>query len=233
MTKQLDSQTITYAELAKVIDHSLLKPELTEAEVVAGCKLAHQYHVASVCVKPSQVKLAAKILLGSDVRVGTVVGFPHGSSTTATKVFETQEAVANGATEIDMVINIGELRSGHADTVCDEIKAVVEAAHPVAIVKVIFENAYLTDEQKILACQLSEAAGADFVKTSTGFAPTGATVADVKLMRANVGPQVQVKCAHGVRTLDALLEMIDAGATRSGATTTAIMLDEFKQRRGG
>jgi deoxyribose-phosphate aldolase len=233
MTKQLNSQTITYEELAKVIDHSLLKPELTEAEVIAGCKLAHQYHVASVCVKPCHVKLASKILLGSDVLVGTVVGFPHGNSTTATKVFETKDAIANGATEIDMVINIGELRSGHAEYVRDEIRAIVDAAHPNAIVKVIFENAYLTDEQKILACQLSEAAGAAFVKTSTGFAPTGATVADIKLMRANVGPQVQVKCAHGVRTLDALLEMIDAGATRSGATTTAVMLDEFKQRRGG
>ena len=233
MTHQLNSQTITYDQLAKVIDHSLLKPELTEAEVVAGCKLAHQYHVASVCVKPCHVKLAAKILLGSDVAVGTVVGFPHGNSTLATKVFETQQAIANGATEIDMVINIGELRSGHVDYVREEVQAVVNAAHPRAIVKVIFENAYLTDEQKIQACQVCEAAGADFVKTSTGFAPTGATVADIHLMRANVGPQVQVKAAHGVRTLDALLAMIDAGATRSGATTTATMLDEFKQRQGG
>ena len=233
MTHPLNSATITYAELAKTIDHSLLKPELTEAEVVAGCKLAHRYHVASVCVKPCHVRLAAKVLLGSDVAVGTVVGFPHGSATTATKVFETHDAVANGATEIDMVINIGELRSGHADAVRDEIRAVVEAAHPAAIVKVILENAYLADEQKVLACQLCEAAGADFVKTSTGYAPTGATAADIRLMRASVGPHVQVKAAHGVRTLDALLEMIDAGATRSGATATAAMLDEFKQRQGG
>lgn len=233
MTKQLNSKTITYEELAKVIDHSLLRPELTEAEVVAGCRLAQQYHVASVCVKPCHVKLASKLLAGSDVLVGTVVGFPHGNSTIATKVFETQEAVANGAAEIDMVINIGELRSGHVDYVREEVQAVVNAAHPAAIVKVIFENAYLTDEQKIQACQLCESAGADFVKTSTGFAPTGATVADVKLMRAHVGPQVQVKAAHGVRTLDALLEMIDAGATRSGATATAAILDEFKQRQGG
>ncbi len=233
MTKQLNSKTITYEELAKVIDHSLLKPELTEAEVIAGCELAKQYHVASVCVKPCHVKLAVQLLAGSDVPVGTVVGFPHGNSTTATKVFETKDAIANGATEIDMVINIGELRSNHIDYIRNEVKAVVEASHPAAIVKVIFENAYLTDEQKILACQLCEAAGADFVKTSTGFAPTGATVADIQLMRANVGPQVQVKAAHGVRTLDALLAMIDAGATRSGATATAAMLDEFKQRRGG
>ena len=233
MTKQPNSKTITYEELAKVIDHSLLKPELTEAEVIAGCELAKKYHVASVCVKPCHVKLAAKLLAASDVAVGAVVGFPHGNSTTATKVFETKEALADGAAEIDMVINIGEFRSGHADYVRDDVRAVVAAAHPKAIVKVIFENAYLTDEQKVLACKLCEEAGADFVKTSTGFAPTGATVADIKLMRANVGPQIQVKAAHGVRTLDALLEMIDAGATRSGATATAAMLDEFKQRQGG
>ena len=232
MIKPLNSKTITYEQLAKTIDHSLLKPELTEAEVIAGCELAKKYHVASVCVKPCHVLLAARLLAGSDVAVGTVVGFPHGNSTTATKVFETKDALAAGATEIDMVINIGELRSGHADYVRDEVRAVVNAAHPAAIVKVIFENAYLTDEQKVLACKLCEEAGADFVKTSTGFAPTGATVADIRLMRASVGPQVQVKAAHGVRTLDALLDMIDAGATRSGATATAAMLDEFKRRQG-
>lgn len=234
MTKQLNSQTITYSELAKVIDHSLLKPELTESDVRAGCELAKQYHVASVCVKPSDVSLAAKLLAGSDVAVGTVISFPHGNSTTAIKVAEARQAVADGAIELDMVINIGALRSGKADYVRSEIRQIVEVAHAAkAIVKVIFENAYLTDEQKILACKLSEEAGADFVKTSTGFAPTGATIADVKLMRANVGPQVQVKAAHGVRTLDALLEMIDAGVTRSGATATAAMLDEFKRRHGG
>ena len=233
MIEPLNSKTITYEQLAKTIDHSLLKPELTEAEVIAGCELAKKYHVASVCVKPCHVLLAARLLAGSDVAVGTVVGFPHGNSTTATKVFETKDALAAGATEIDMVINIGELRSGHADYVRDEVRAVVNAAHHAAIVKVIFENAYLTDEQKVLACKLCEEANADFVKTSTGFAPTGATVADIRLMRASVGPQVQVKAAHGVRTLDALLEMIDAGATRSGATATAAMLDEFKRRQGG
>jgi deoxyribose-phosphate aldolase len=229
----LNSKTITYEQLAKTIDHSLLRPELTEADVIAGCELAAKYHVASVCVKPCHVKLTKKLLAGSDVEVGTVVGFPHGNSTIATKVFETQEAVAAGATEIDMVINIGELRSGHADYVRNEIRAVVNAAHPQAIVKVILENAYLTHDEKVLGCKLVEEAGADFVKTSTGFAPTGATVEDIALMRATVGPQVQVKAAHGVRTLDQLLAMIDAGATRSGATATAAMLDEFKQRHGG
>jgi len=224
---------MTYEQLAKTIDHSLLRPELTETEVIAGCELAARYHVASVCVKPCHVQLARKWLADSDVKVGTVVGFPHGNSTIATKVFETQEAVAAGAAEIDMVINIGEFRSGHADYVRNEIRAVVNAAHPQAIVKVILENAYLTHDEKVLGCQLVEEAGADFVKTSTGFAPTGATVEDIALMRATVGPQVQVKAAHGVRTLDQLLAMIDAGATRSGATATAAILDEFKQRHGG
>ncbi len=229
----LDSKTMTYEQLAKTIDHSLLRPELTEADVIAGCELANKYHVASVCVKPCHVKLAKKYLIDSDVAVGTVVGFPHGNSTIATKVFETQEAVAAGATEIDMVINIGALRSGHADTVRHEVRAVVNAAHPHAIVKVILENAYLTHAEKVLGCQIVEEAGADFVKTSTGFAPTGATVADIALMRATVGPQVQVKAAHGVRTLDQLLALIDAGASRSGATATAAILDEFKQRHRG
>ncbi len=229
----LSSQSITYEQLAKTIDHSLLKPELTEADVIAGCDLARKYHVASVCVKPCHVKLAAQQLAGSDVAVGTVVGFPHGNSTTATKVFEAQQALADGATELDMVINIGELRSGRADLVRDEIHAIVKAAHPTAIVKVIMENAYLTHDEKVLGCKLAERAGADFVKTSTGFAPSGATVEDIALMRATVGPHVQVKAAHGVRTLDQLLAMIDAGATRSGATATAAILDEFQRRHGG
>ncbi len=230
MPKQLDSQTITYAELAKVIDHSLLKPELTEAEVIAGCELAKRYHVASVCAKPCDVRLAASLLAGSDVAVGTVIGFPHGNSTTPIKVAEAKQALADGATELDMVINIGALRSEKTDYVRDEIRAVVQVAHAAnAIVKVILENAYLTREEKITGCKLAEEAGADFVKTSTGFAPTGATVEDIKLMRATVNPKVQVKAAHAVRTLQALLDVIDAGATRCGATATAAMLDDFKK----
>jgi deoxyribose-phosphate aldolase len=223
----LNSKTITCAQLAKTIDHSLLRPELTDDEVLAGCNLAHRYHVASVCAKPCHVKLAVKRLAESDVLVGTVIGFPHGSSTTATKVAEAREALANGAVEFDMVIHIGALRSGRAPDVLADIRAVVEAAAGKGIVKVILENAYLTDEQKIHGCKLVEEAGAQFVKTSTGFAPTGATVADIKLMRANVGPKVQVKAAAGIRTLQTLLDMIDAGATRVGATATAAMLDAF------
>lgn len=231
MTAQLNSKTITYEQLARVIDHSLLKPEMTEAEVVAGCELAKKYGVASVCVKPADVPLSAHILKGSGVAVGTVVGFPHGSSTTAVKVCEAQDAIANGAEELDMVLNIGALRSGKYDYVREDIRGVVAVAKPKGVlVKVILENAYLTDEQKVKACQLAEEAGADFVKTSTGYAPSGATLEDVKLMRRSVSPHVQVKCAGGVRTLQALLDMIDAGVTRSGATATAAILDDFKQR---
>jgi deoxyribose-phosphate aldolase len=229
----LDSKTITLQQLAKVIDHSLLRPELTEAEVLAGCEVAAKYHVASVCVKPADVRLAVQALAGSDVEVGTVIGFPHGNSTTAVKQAEARQALADGASELDMVINIGALRSGKYEYVGAEIKAICDIAHPAgALVKVIFENAYLTDAEKVKACQLSETAGADFVKTSTGFAPSGATIEDVRLMRASVSEKVQVKCAGGVRTLDALLAMIDAGVTRSGATATAAILDEFKQRHG-
>ncbi len=225
----LNSQTITYEQLAKTIDHSLLRPELTRPEVIQGCELAARYHVASVCVKPCHVRLASEILKGSDVAVGTVVGFPHGSSTTAVKVAEALQALDDGATELDMVINIGELRSSNDDLVREDIRAVVAAAKG-HIVKVILENAYLTKEQIVRGCQLVEQAGAHFVKTSTGFAPSGASVEDVRLMRASVSPRVQVKAAGGIRTLEAILEIIDAGATRVGATATAAILDAFRAR---
>lgn len=218
-------------KIAKTIDHSLLKPEMTRDEVRQGCEIAKKYDVASVCCKPSDVAFCAEILKGTDVEIGTVVGFPHGSSTTATKVFETKAAIADGATEIDMVLNIGLLKSGLYEEVESDIKAVVDAAGG-KMVKVILENAYLTDDEKVTACKLCEAAGAHYVKTSSGYAPNGATVADVKLMRASVSPKVKVKSAGGVRTLDALIEMLDAGIERSGATTTSTMLDEYTQRFG-
>jgi len=218
-------------KIAKTIDHSLLKPDMTRDEVRQGCEIAKKYDVASVCCKPSDVAFCAEILKGTDVEVGTVVGFPHGSSATETKVFETKKAIADGATEIDMVLNIGQLKSGLYDSVKADIAAVVAAAGG-KMVKVILENAYLTDDEKITACKLCEAAGAHYVKTSSGYAPTGATVADVKLMRAAVSPAVKVKSAGGVRTLDALIEMLDAGVERSGATTTSTMLDEYTQRFG-
>lgn len=220
---------VTYEQLAGTIDHSLLKPMLTTDEIVAGCALAAEYEVVSVCVRPADVPLAAKELSGTDVAVGTVISFPHGDSTTAVKVAEADQALADGAVELDMVLNIGWLLSGRDKEVQDDIAAVVDASGD-ALVKVIFENAYLTDDQKITACHLSEAAGADYVKTSTGYAPSGATIEDLRLMRANVGPGVKVKAAHGVRTLDALLAVIEAGADRCGATATATMLDDYRAR---
>jgi len=223
----LDIKTITRKQLAKTIDHSLLQPQLTDDEVAKGCELALAYDVASVCVKPYHVTFAKSLLAGSNVAVGTVIGFPHGSCTTATKVFEATEAIANGADELDMVINIGKLRSGEVAYVQDEIRQVVAAGNG-ALIKVILENAYLDHDQKVAGYLAVEAAGAHFVKTSTGFAPTGATLEDLRLMRATVGPHIQVKAAHGVRTLEALLEVIDAGATRVGATATAAMLDAFE-----
>lgn len=218
-------------KVAKTIDHSTLGPAMTLDEVKAGCEVALKYDVASVCCKPADVKFVAEILKGSDVLVGTVVGFPHGSSTTASKVFETKEAVASGAVEIDVVINISHLKSGKTKEVQDEIAAVVVAAAGNQV-KVILENAYLTDDEKITACKLVEAAGAHYVKTSTGFAPTGATLADVKLMRASCSPKVKVKSAGGVKTLDQLLEFLDAGIDRSGSSSTASILDEFISKYG-
>jgi deoxyribose-phosphate aldolase len=232
MTKRLSSETITYEQLAKTIDHSLLKPQLTEEDVIEGCQLAHKYHTATVCVKPCHVKLAAGELKDSDVVVSTVIGFPHGSNRTAVKVKEAELALDDGAKELDMVLNIGQLRSGKFNDVRDDIKAVCDIAHERgAKVKVILENAYLTDEEKVTACKLCEEAGADWVKTSTGFAPSGATLEDLRLMRETVSEKVQVKAAGGVRTLDAILPVIDIGCTRVGATATAVILDEYERRK--
>ena len=223
---------LTYEQVAKTIDHSLLRPELDLDFVRNGVELARRYGVASATVRPADVAFAVDLLKGSDVFVSTVVGFPHGSSSTETKAFEAERAVELGAREIDMVLNIGRLRSGRAEEVRDDIAAVVAVAQAKgAIVKVIFENAYLDDTQKELACRLSEEAGAAFVKTSTGFAPSGATIDDLKLMRRCVGPHVQVKAAGGIRTLDALLEVMAVGVTRIGATATETMLEDFKARK--
>jgi len=221
---------VTYEQLAGTIDHSLLKPMLTKDDIVAGCQLAADYEVVSVCVRPADVSLAATELAGTNVAVGTVVSFPHGDSTTAIKVAESERAMADGAVELDMVLNIGWLLSGRSDEVQADIAAVANVAGGQALVKVIFENAYLTKDQIVTACLLTEAAGADYVKTSTGYAPTGATIEDLRLMRESVGPSMKVKAAHGVRTLDALLAVIEAGAERCGATATATMLDDYRER---
>ena len=224
---------VSYEQLAGAIDHSLLRPQLTLSEVVDGCALAARYQVVSVCVRPADVALAAKELAGAGVSVGTVVSFPHGDSATSTKVHEASRAMEDGAVELDMVMNIGLLLSVEYERVQDDIAAVVDTAAGAAIVKVILENAYLTDDQKVVACGLVEAAGADYVKTSTGFAPTGATIEDLRLMRASVGPNMKVKAAHGVRTLDALLAVMEAGADRCGATATAPILDDYRSRVTG
>jgi deoxyribose-phosphate aldolase len=224
--------TITEEKVAQTIDHSLLRPELTLEEVLAGCDLAAAYRVASVCCRPLDVAHCRDALAGTGVAVGTVVGFPHGASTSAVKAAEAARALADGATELDMVLAIGWLRSKQDAYVQSDIAAVVEVARPAgAIVKVILENAYLTKDEIVRGCQAVERAGADYVKTSTGFAPSGATLEDLRLMRASVAPRVKVKAAGGVRTLDALIEVMAAGADRCGATRTAEMLDEFRARK--
>ena len=232
MDATLTIEDLTYEQVAKTIDHSLLRPELTLTEVQEGCAIAARYEVASVCVRPTDVQFCRELLADSDVAVGTVIGFPHGAHRTETKVFESVRAIGDGATELDMVINIGWLRSGEDERVEADIRAVTDVAHSArAIVKVILENAYLSKDEIVRGCQAVERAGADYVKTSTGFAPSGATLEDLRLMRATVSPHVKVKAAGGVRSLDALIEVMAAGADRCGATRTAEMLDEFRARK--
>lgn len=231
-TARYTAESITIEQVAKTIDHSLLKPELTVDEVLAGCEVAIRFDVASVCCRPIDVERCRDALSGTDVLVSTVIGFPHGSQLTATKVFETQRAIEQGAVELDMVQQIGLLRSGMLDAVRDDIAAVVDAAGDAAIVKVILENAYLDDDQKVEACQIAEAAGAAYVKTSTGYAPSGATLDDLRLMRATVSPTIKVKAAGGVRTLDALIDCLNAGIDRCGATATAAIIDDLRSRQG-
>ncbi len=226
MTKTYRGYTLE--QVAKTIDHSILKPDFTDADVRAGAELALKYNTASYCIRPMDVAPAVEILAGSDVHVCTVIGFPHGSTTTAVKEFETADAIKNGAVEIDMVINISALLSGDYDYVEQDIRAVVDVAHAAgASVKVIFETAYLDDELIVKACELSELAGADYVKTSTGFASEGATLHNVKLMKATVGDRLKVKSSGGVRTLDQLIDYMDAGVTRSGCSATQQVLEEF------
>jgi deoxyribose-phosphate aldolase len=239
----------TYEQLAKMIDHSLLHPTMTDKDLEDGCKLAARYGVASVCIKPYAVKLAAELLEGTGVVVGAVIGFPHGNSCTESKRYETELACRDGAAEIDMVINIGKALSGDWDYVEQDVKAVCDEAHGRgAKVKVIFENDYLTeggaglnsDDFKRKLCQICERAGADWVKTSTGYgfvkgpdgkySYRGATEHDLALMRASCSSNVQVKAAGGVRDLDGLIKVRDLGATRCGATATAAMLDEYRRR---
>ncbi|TMW71283.1 deoxyribose-phosphate aldolase [Alteribacter natronophilus] len=201
-----------------MIDHTLLKPESTKDQIVKLCEEAKEYKFATVCVNPSWIPTAAAQLAGSDVGITTVVGFPLGASTTFSKMTETRDAIASGATEIDMVANIGALKSGEYEQVKQDIAGVVHAANGQAPVKVIIETGYLTEEEKKKACMLSKMAGADFVKTSTGFGPGCATPEDIRLMREAVGPDMGVKASACVRDLDTARKMVQAGATRIGAS---------------
>jgi deoxyribose-phosphate aldolase len=221
----------TYLDIAKMIDHSLLNPVLTDGELEDGCRLARKYDVASACVKPYFLKRCAELLAGSNVAASTVIGFPHGGHRTGVKVSEAEVALRDGGTELDMVVNIGKVLSGDWDHVLEDIRAVVDVASTGGgIVKVIFENCYLEDGHKIRLCEICAEVGADFVKTTTGYGSGGATIADLKLMRKHSPPHIRVKAAGGIRTLDALLEVREIGVSRSGATRTAEMLDECKRR---
>jgi deoxyribose-phosphate aldolase len=221
----------TYDGLAKMIDHSLVRPELTDEQVVAGCELAKRYQVASVSVRPCDVELAVRLLDGSGVAVGSLAGFPHGSSTTAVKLYEIRDVLRRGAKEVDMVINISKLLSRQFQYVEMELLQSTEECHKQgALLKVIFENAYLNDELKIIACRISARTEVDFVKTSTAFAPTGYTIEDLKLMRKHSPERVGVKAAGGVRTLEKALEVYEVGCSRFGATATASILDAWKAR---
>jgi deoxyribose-phosphate aldolase len=222
-----------YSDIASMIDHSLLNPALTVPELEEGCQLALRYDVASVCILPYYAARCAGLLAKSDVKASTTIGFPHGGHTTAVKLAEVQQALRDGARELDMVINISQARSGNWEYVRREIALLTESTHAAdAKIKVIFENAYLDDAMKVRLCEICGGIGVDWVKTSTGYASSGATLADLKLMRRYSPASVQVKAAGGIRSLDALLEVRAIGVTRVGATRTEEMLDDCRQRLG-
>jgi deoxyribose-phosphate aldolase len=223
----------TYADIAKMIDHSLLNPALTANDLEHGIQLALAYDVASVCILPYYLKRCAERLRGSTVKAGTTIGFPHGGQATLTKLAETRVALDDGGEELDMVVNISRVLSGDWSYVRDDIRAVIETTHQAGKkVKVIFENCYLNDQQKIRLCEICGELDADWVKTSTGYGTGGATLEDLQLMRRHSPPRVQVKAAGGVRDLDMVLLVRASGATRVGASRTAAMLDECRRRLG-
>lgn len=218
-------------DIADMIDQSLLNPTFTLDDIRHGCEVAKEYNCISVCLRPCDVEYASELLRGSNVLITTVIGFPHGSNLTEVKVFETQKAIEQGCVEVDVVLNIGRLLSGDYDYVEKDLKAVVDAAHEKnAIVKVIFENSYLTDEQKLKACEICTRVGADFTKTATGYAPGGATIHDLKLMRANTPATMQVKAAGGVRKLDDALMVKAVGGSRFGCTRTETIMADARAR---
>jgi deoxyribose-phosphate aldolase len=225
--------SFTYAEVAKMIDHALLSPSLTQQELEQGCRMAKAYDIASVCIMPYYLRRCSDILRGSTVHPSTTIGFPHGGHATATKAAEARQAIRDGGEELDMVVNISQVLSRNWDYVTDDIRAVVETAHEHGKkAKVIFENAYLQNEHKIRLCEISTEIGADWVKTSTGFAAGGATLDDLALMIENVRPPVQVKAAGGIRDLNTLLKARELGVTRCGASATAAILDEARRQLG-
>jgi deoxyribose-phosphate aldolase len=223
----------TYLDIAKMIDHSLLSPTMDVATLEKGILVGLAYDTASICIMPYYLKRCAQLLHGSTIKASATIGFPHGGHTTAIKVAEAEQALADGGQELDMVVNISKVLSGDWSYVRDEIKAIVDVAHSAGQkVKVIFENCYLKDEHKIKLCEICGEVGADWVKTSTGYGTGGATLDDLKLMRAHSPARVQVKAAGGVRTFDALLEVRAVGVTRVGASGTAKILDECRARLG-
>ena len=225
--------TITYEQYAKMIDHSLLTPNLTAQQLEQGCELARAYNVASVCIMPYYLRRCAELLAGSTVQPSTTIGFPHGGHTTHIKRLEAERAIEDGCQELDMVVNISQVLSENWSYVTDDIKAVVRAAHAAARkVKVIFENCYLNDKQKVRLCQICTDLEADWVKTSTGYGTGGATMDDLQLMLANVGPGVQVKAAGGVRDFETLEQVRALGVTRCGASRTREMLDAARAHLG-
>lgn len=224
----------TYAGLAKMVDHSLVRPELTDDQIAEGCGIAREYNTASVSVRPSDADLAVRLLAGSDVAPGSIVGFPHGSPTTAAKLYEARDLIRRGIREIDMVLNIGKLLSRQFQFVETEILQISQACHESGVLlKVILENCYLTEDLKIIACKICKRAEADFVKTSTGFAPGGYTRDDLILMKRVCGDKVRVKAASGVRSLETALEVYDLGCDRFGATQTVPILEAWRARLAG
>ncbi len=217
-------------EFAKFFDHTILKPEASVSDIKKLCDEAMKYGFTSVCVNPSYVKTASERLCCSNVKVCTVIGFPLGASTTETKIYETKNAIENGANEIDMVINVGAIKSGNWELVEHDIKSVSEACGEKALLKVIFETCLLSDKEKVEACKVSERAGADFVKTSTGFSTGGATESDIVLMNTNVSENVGIKASGSVRDLDTVIKMINSGATRIGASASVKIMEEFEIR---
>ncbi|CEP08011.1 hypothetical protein [Parasitella parasitica] len=226
------TETLTSENLGKFFDHAILRPDQTTEDVIKGCEVAREYKLASVCVKPCDVSQASELLKGTDVMVGTVISFPHGNSTTEAKIAESLQAIKDGAVELDVVINIGHLKSGKYKEVEQELKDVITKSreeNPNVCVKIIFETAYLSDDEIVKACEISLAAGAQFVKTSTGFASAGATYDHIKLMKKSVPATMEVKASGGIKTLAQVLEFLKLGATRIGSSSSAQIIEEFKK----